>query len=275
MVVSEAKKKQQKVVVNFTENEEENIRNLMESYTPSSRETLTPEPTASATTESNSLVQRSEHIYVSKMSGSQLEFQSFESSCYLLYQYKCVIQVPVDRTTRVIVGTELTVDSLLFNDKESKKEYDLSTKSVLLLKTSREMIGFTRIEGISMNKSMGKTFPVEVHFNSSFKTMRMEGMTESLWQSLQLVIEVSKRIFKEIVPVQHYLLNEYNVSEKTNDDDKKKDNSQVVMQKLLLVVDIWTYKVSKQYLRRDAFLPTTATGRPDYSNEGNLTFDHR
>jgi len=58
----------------------------------------------------------------------------------------------------------------------------------------------------------------------------MEGMTESLWQSLQQAIGISERIFQELIPVQHYLVNQ---TDETN-DFKSLD----VKKRLVLVMDI-------------------------------------
>jgi len=180
-----------------------------------------------------SLVPKCDHIWTKKTQGSQLEIYSFEASCFKLYQYKIEVEVPVDMTTRVVIGTDLTLDSLLFKPNEMKTVYDLSKKNVLILKTLKEMIVFTRNEeNYSKTDEKSKSFSVHVHFNSSFNTMTMEGMTESLWTCLQQAIEVSKRIFEQLVPVQHYLV-KYNANE---------SNSYVGMRKLFLVMDTYTYK---------------------------------
>jgi len=177
----------------------------------------------------NPLVSKCDHIWIKKTPGSNLVFQSFKSSCYLLYQYKIEIEVLVNQSTGIIVGTDLTLDSILFKEKSNRK-YNMNRTNSLLIKGINEIIVFSRTQE-PCNKP-NHSFTVQVNFNSCFKTMRMEGMTESLWTCLQQAIGMSERIFQELVAVQHYLVNQ---TPSTHDSH---DTNLIVNKKLVLVMDL-------------------------------------
>jgi len=239
MVVSDAKRRRNKIDNKRIEDEdddddddddeeeEEDKKTNQESLSPSSSSEALNAELYHESKSSSSLVPKCDHIWVKTTPGSQINLTSFDPSCYLLYQYKITIQVPVYQTTDIILGTDLTVDSLQYKENRPEYEYDFSKNNVLFLYTSNDMIVFSRHE-VSYDfcsKTEDMTFPVDVQ--SSFKHMRMEGMTESLWECLQQALEVSKRIFQLLVPVQHYL------QEETHDPE-----SQVVIKTLTLVMDI-------------------------------------
>jgi len=125
----------------------------------------------------------------------------------------------------------LTLDSILFKEK-SNREYDMNRTNVLFLKGIKEMIVFSRTQD-PCNETI-QTFAVQVDFKSDFKSMRMEVMTESLWTCLQQAIGISERIFQEIIPVQHYLVNQTDETNEINYFD-----SLDVKKRLVLVMDIY------------------------------------
>src|SRR5882724_11284917 len=98
-----------------------------------------------------------------KISGSDLMFQSLKSSCYLLYQYKIEIEVLVNQSTGIIVGTDLTLDSILFKEK-SNREYDMNQTNSLSIKGIKEIILFARTQ--EPCNEPNHSFTVQVDFKS-------------------------------------------------------------------------------------------------------------
>jgi len=232
MIVFETKNKRKKMGIETII--KDNSDNLVESY-PKSTSSDDSLSTVSLLTTTSSPVNyhirsSSDYIWVNNSPGSRLEFQSFQSSNIYWYFFTLTIQVPVNESSGLIVGTELTIDSLLSNfDSMTLNNNKLSSQSLCLV-TPKEMIVFMK----SPSEVMLDTFSVQVISNSSFKMLSMEGMTQVLWETLEQVVSSSARIFQDVINVQHQIYEQ-------QEPDEEEINGSLKMKKVLLVTDFQNY----------------------------------
>jgi len=153
---------------------------------------------------------KNEIIVVSKSHDSRLEFETIKSSNVLFYFYKILVKIPVNETNGVIVGTETKLESL-FNPFILNQEQE--TQSMAVLKTQKEcIVFFVNEEDKDINDLLScltgeeSTFTVNVHSSTNFKRMKMQGITEPLWNALKQVVKCSSVMFQQIVNASHKLL---------------------------------------------------------------------